>query len=353
MIHSFVRSLTVARACGLSVRTTDDCFVPCHHLYPCLASSSSARALDFSSARPILCTSSVQYQGCTRSISPYSGRGPHVSVAGGRDDPEHLSCVPCFPNGRDRCVTVQQSSSVHSNEEDVMAELEDACDRLCPRAFYDDEAMNETRMYAQFYSRVCRTRPWTGVLDEFKERHTTGMHRGFYDYFRRWRTQTQMIEDGLDSDILIAALEILPRLRRIVFTDFRGLVRDGEGYSAVCERTFGNTLEPRGLSFSDDICRKFMLLMDLSPIVYGQTYEACPSVDIYTSPSWISRRPSRVTGGICTARLTYPLYLRTPTGSTRTFTQCKKYVKIYGSFAFRLLLIRKVSLTSFPALMPG
>jgi hypothetical protein len=72
-----------------------------------------------------------------------------------------------------------------------------------------------------------------------------------------------MIEDGLDSDIVKEALVRLPKLRHIGFTDFRELAQEGEGYAAVCKRIFGNTLEPLGLSFSDDICREFMLLMDM------------------------------------------------------------------------------------------
>lgn len=184
---------------------------------------------------------------------------PRVTFAKRLDTLQRLWEVLEHPYFRRHVKELVYDASVY--EESLVTdfeEYEDACDRLCSRSFHDDEAMKETQMYAEFYSRVCRTRPWRGVW----ERHTTGMHRGFLDYFRRWRAQNQIIDDGLDSEILIAGLERLPKLRRIVFTDFRELAREGEGYSAICERIFGNTLEPRGLSFSNDIFGEFMLLMD-------------------------------------------------------------------------------------------
>lgn len=141
-------------------------------------------------------------------------------------------------------------------------EYEDACDQHCTRTFYDEQAMEELQTYAQFYHRVCRTRPWRSALDESKKWHTTGVHKGFHDYFRRWLTQKQIIEDGIDNDVLIEALKRLPRLQRIVFTDFRELAHEGEGYSTACKRLFGNTLEPCGLCLSYDIYRQFMLLVD-------------------------------------------------------------------------------------------
>lgn len=72
-----------------------------------------------------------------------------------------------------------------------------------------------------------------------------------------------MIEDGVDSDLLAQALSRLPKLRWIVFTDFRELAREGESYVDVCERIFGNGLEPRGLSFSYHTYQEFTLLLDL------------------------------------------------------------------------------------------
>ena len=138
---------------------------------------------------------------------------------------------------------------------------EDACDRHCMRTFCGDEGIEEMQRYAQFYHRVCRARPWCGPIDASKKWHEKGMHKGFHDYFRRWLIQTQMVEDGLDGDIVTKALARLPKLRRIVFTDFRELAREEEEYTAACKRKFGNTLEPLGLRFTDDTFREFMLLL--------------------------------------------------------------------------------------------
>ena len=138
-----------------------------------------------------------------------------------------------------------------------------ACDEHRTRSFYDNEAMEKLEEYVQFYRRVCPHRPWRGTPNEFKKWHIRGMHRGFHDYFGRWIAQDQMDDDGLATDALKEALVCLPKLRRILFTDYRELAQEGEGYAAVCGRIFGNTLEPLGLSFSDDICREIMLLMDM------------------------------------------------------------------------------------------
>lgn len=144
-----------------------------------------------------------------------------------------------------------------------LEEYEDTCDGHCTRLFCDVEAIKKTQRYAKFYRRLCRTRPWRGPTYESKKWHETGIHKGFHDYFRRWLAQNQMIEDGLGCDLITEALARLPKLRRVVFTDFRELAREGEGYAAVCRRAFGNTLEPLRLSFSEDIIREFMLLMDM------------------------------------------------------------------------------------------
>ena len=170
------------------------------------------------------------------------------------------------------------------------------CDEHRTRSFYDNEAMEKLEEYVQFYRRVCPHRPWRGASNEFKKWHIRGMHRGFHDYFGRWMAQDQMDDDGLATDILKEALVCLPKLRRILFTDFRELAQEGEGYAAVCGRIFGNTLEPLGLSFSHDTCREFMLLMDMiaetpqtniqSLLIGGHPFESF--VDY-----WASNEPGR------------------------------------------------------------
>ena len=174
---------------------------------------------------------------------------------------------------------------------------EEACSTHPERVFSDVEAIVQVQKYVRFYRKICQHRPWRGAIDESRKWYKTGIHKGFHKYFKKWLAQSQMIEDGLDSDVVKEALVRLPRLRRIAFTDFRELAQEGEGYAAVCGRIFGNTLEPLGLSFSDDICREFMLLMDMiaetpqtniqSLLIGGHPFESF--VDY-----WASNEPGRM-----------------------------------------------------------
>jgi hypothetical protein len=173
---------------------------------------------------------------------------------------------------------------------------EEACSTHSARVFSDVEATMQVQKYAKFYRKICRDRPWRGAINESRKWYKTGIHKGFHDYFTKWLAQSQMIKDGLDSDVVTEALVRLPRLRRIAFTDYRDLAREGEGYAAVCGRIFGNTLEPLGISFSNDICREFMLLMYMiaetpqaniqSLLIGGHPYESL--VDF-----WASNEPGR------------------------------------------------------------
>lgn len=142
-------------------------------------------------------------------------------------------------------------------------EYETACARYCTRPLHDAENIRRSRIYAQFFRQVCANRPWRGIIKDEKARHVKGLHKGFQSYYRRWLEESQMIEDGVDSDLLAQALSRLPKLRRIVFTDFRELAGEGEGYKDVCERIFGNALEPRGLSFSSETYKESTLLLDI------------------------------------------------------------------------------------------
>lgn len=107
----------------------------------------------------------------------------------------------------------------------------------------------------------------------------------------------------LRSHILVNALVRLPKLCRIVFIDFGELAREGENYSLICKRVFGNTLEPFGLSFFDDTCREFVLLIDFiakhrragirSLLIGGHSYK--PFVDFWATTENFRRhlhRPS-------------------------------------------------------------
>lgn len=71
-----------------------------------------------------------------------------------------------------------------------------------------------------------------------------GCHTTFGRYVQSQVDQQQIRREKIDAKILAAAFLRLPRLRDIVFTDYRGLACDGESYDICCRRLFGRSLEP-------------------------------------------------------------------------------------------------------------
>ena len=132
-----------------------------------------------------------------------------------------------------------------------------ACDES-RRDFRDQTSTEEDDRYTSFCSEAgleCSTLPWQDLdfheMEDYEDNHmyAAGMHKGYDDYFRRWRYQMRIEEDGVRFHMLRAALQRLPRLRSIVFTDFSELAGPKELHHELCGRLFGNTLEPVVLIF--------------------------------------------------------------------------------------------------------
>ena len=191
------------------------------------------------------------------------------------------------------CVTelVYDASAYEESLATDFENYEDACDEHSARTFVNHGAALEQQRYAQFYRRVCPDRPASGNIRDSEIQHEEGVHQGFCNYFRQWNEQDRLVDDGLGSDVVKESLLRLPNLRRIIFTDFRELARNGEDYNSLCKRTFGNTLEPLRLRFSYDVCHEFLLLVKMiaetpttriqSLSVGGHPYES--SIDFCTT----------------------------------------------------------------------
>ena len=78
--------------------------------------------------------------------------------------------------------------------------------------------------------------------------YAMGCHKGFPDYHQLYYTQRRIEKQGLIKNTLIAAFRGFPKLRNIVFSDYRALGRDGESYNECCTRLFGTTLQPNEAS---------------------------------------------------------------------------------------------------------
>lgn len=70
--------------------------------------------------------------------------------------------------------------------------------------------------------------------------------QGMVEYNERITEQESLITHGSDITILQQALAAFPRLRDVVFGDYRNLAREGEDYASCCTRLFGaEVLPPR------------------------------------------------------------------------------------------------------------
>lgn len=72
-----------------------------------------------------------------------------------------------------------------------------------------------------------------------------GCYTTFGRYMQRLVDQQWIRKEKIDTAVLAAAFIRFPRLHSVVFTDYRGLARNGESYDSCCRRLFGRSLEPR------------------------------------------------------------------------------------------------------------
>ena len=77
-----------------------------------------------------------------------------------------------------------------------------------------------------------------------------GTHTGWADYHRRWQNQLKIRGGNWTADpnqareYLSEVSARLPNLRNLVHSDFRALAYNGETYTHLCRRLFGNTVLP-------------------------------------------------------------------------------------------------------------
>lgn len=95
--------------------------------------------------------------------------------------------------------------------------------------------------------------------------------RGYANYVERFKDQTRIVEDRFHVSTLNIIFQRFPRLRRIVFTDFRALALHGEGYNDLCDRLFGLSMEHSGLAhydepYTNDLCS----LLEVAAMVPGE-----------------------------------------------------------------------------------
>lgn len=77
-----------------------------------------------------------------------------------------------------------------------------------------------------------------------------GCYTTFGRYMQSLVDQKYIRKEKIDENILAAAFIQFPRLHDIIFTDYRGLARNGESYDICCRRLFGRSLEPQHAGIS-------------------------------------------------------------------------------------------------------
>lgn len=89
-------------------------------------------------------------------------------------------------------------------------------------------------------------------VDYQEVNHMRGCHTGFAEYHRRWENQNRIrgrdwtVDRNQAREYLFAAFANLPKLRNLVHSDFRALAYNGESYTHLCQRLFGDTVLPTG-----------------------------------------------------------------------------------------------------------
>lgn len=80
--------------------------------------------------------------------------------------------------------------------------------------------------------------------EEEVQAYRLGCHESFTDYHMLSRAEERIQYANLGRLIIGDAFVKLPKLKTVLITDWRGLVKEGESYSACASRLFGNTLAP-------------------------------------------------------------------------------------------------------------
>ncbi|OQN96688.1 hypothetical protein B0A48_17328 [Cryoendolithus antarcticus] len=82
---------------------------------------------------------------------------------------------------------------------------------------------------------------------EFEGAKRASASRSLAEYKRLSFPEWRIERHGLVMKLLRGILKEAPKVANLVFTDFRGLARNGESYDGLCSRLFGLSLEPARL----------------------------------------------------------------------------------------------------------
>lgn len=116
--------------------------------------------------------------------------------------------------------------------------------------------------------------------------HMRGCHTGFADYHRCWENQNKIrgrdwtVDSNQAREYFLEAFATLPKLRNLVHSDFRALAYNGESYTHLCQRLFGNTVVPHHPNAEERIrdskgsyYNRFQRFLD-DVLSYGGTWES-------------------------------------------------------------------------------
>jgi hypothetical protein len=70
-------------------------------------------------------------------------------------------------------------------------------------------------------------------------------HDGWKTYAQQYQQQVQLKKDGSIEKAFLRAVQELPALKHVVFSDFKGVALAGESYIQLCKKLFGNTICPQ------------------------------------------------------------------------------------------------------------
>lgn len=138
------------------------------------------------------------------------------------------------------------------NKADNWFHYVEACERA-PRQLEDKEWASRKLQDEIALSRIQRTLCLRATSDEddafgddSDERpYQLGCHKSFVDYRQLYQNQTHL---NTTEEILQKVFASLPKLKKVLITDWRGLALPGESYDNCAHRLFGNTLAPSQLA---------------------------------------------------------------------------------------------------------
>lgn len=146
-----------------------------------------------------------------------------------------------------------------------------------PRTIVDESWTQRTQQDSDIISSLAHLSLGDGVLDHQPQpdphsQHVNreemlyqmGCQKSFPEYYLRCKNQEALKAKKTPRRLLRELFTHLPKLRNIVFTDYRSLAKPAESYDAMCKRLFGLVLEPTHLSTDSASIDDLGLLLDVS-----------------------------------------------------------------------------------------